>query len=96
LNNYSRKGNGICNYLILQTYPLFYKNRATRFCTVVGTHYNKKVSDFPVPSRDVTNQTHPDREYFNYKLFYSVGPSSFKPKDYISSLSLNLYSICSR
>jgi hypothetical protein len=25
-------------------------------------HCKKKVSDFPVPSRDVTNQTLPDRE----------------------------------
>jgi hypothetical protein len=26
----------------------------------------KKVSDFPVPSRDVTNQTLPERELLNY------------------------------
>ncbi len=29
-------------------------------------HCKKKVSGFPVPSRDVTNQTVPGREYLNY------------------------------
>jgi hypothetical protein len=28
----------------------------------------KKVSDFPIPSQDVTNQTLPDRELFNTSL----------------------------
>ncbi len=29
-------------------------------------HCKKKVCGFPVPSRDVTNQTLPGQEYFNY------------------------------
>jgi hypothetical protein len=33
-------------------------------CTVLYTV--KKVSNFPVPGRDITNQTHPGREQLNY------------------------------
>ncbi len=29
----------------------------------IQPHCKKKVNDFPVPSRDVTYQTHPGREY---------------------------------
>ena len=32
----------------------------------VGPYTVKKVIDFPVPSREVTNQTLPGRELFNY------------------------------
>jgi hypothetical protein len=32
------------------------------------THTVKKVIVFPVPSRDVTNQTFPDQELLNYSL----------------------------
>jgi hypothetical protein len=35
----------------------------SRYCPFKGVHCKKKVSGFPVPSRDVTYQTLPGREF---------------------------------
>ncbi len=44
-------------------------------------HTVKKLSDFPVPRRDVTNQTLPGREWlFNYHLLYTKVPIMPMPK----------------
>ncbi len=41
--------------------------RKPKFCVIYlsyleGVHCKKRVNDFPIPSRDVTNQTLPGRE----------------------------------
>jgi hypothetical protein len=41
-------------------------NLAGYFHPVEGIHCKKKVSDFPVPSRDITYQTLLGRELLNY------------------------------
>ncbi len=42
----------------------------------LGEYTEKKVSDFPVHSRDVTNQTLPGGERESLTFFYSVGTSN--------------------
>ncbi len=38
-----------------------------------GVYTVKKVIDFPVPSGEVTNQTHPGRKKFDYKFIPGQG-----------------------